>query len=101
MGDDARRGQMRRLDTLLERVEQLQEQGILRVPRRLSTDIRAAANDMGRTDAQPTSVAGAHEYVFRLQGVLMRGAVRRRRLPKEGGADRPLDRLVDIRLPKQ
>src|SRR5207247_5988285 len=83
MADDPRRRQLRRLDDLLEAVEQLRMAGVLQVPAELQRHVAAAAADLGQaTGRRPGSVGAAHGQLVRLQSVVLRGG--------GGPRDRPL-----------
>ena len=73
-------------DNLLERIEQLRLQGLLRLPSALRYDLVHLAHNVRGDDAEwvPRTIASAHEYVFDLQSALLNPR-RSKARPERGG----------------
>jgi DNA-binding winged helix-turn-helix (wHTH) protein len=75
--EPSRRQLLRRTEDLLERVEQLRLDGVLRVPPGLGADITRTGVAITAASAQPPgTIGGAHRYLLRLQGALLSGRAR-------------------------
>ncbi|MDQ6772129.1 MAG: winged helix-turn-helix domain-containing protein [Candidatus Dormibacteraeota bacterium] len=77
---DARTSLLAHTDSLLERVELLRLQGVLRVPEQLQYELEAIAPESGdeHRARRPRTLAAAHRYLFDLQIPLLSGEGSRR-----------------------
>ncbi len=79
MVDDRRRQLIRRIDNLLEAVEQLRLRGFLKVSRSIQVEVGKVAVELGREASQgPTTISDIHRYLFDLQDLLLSGGPGRR-----------------------
>lgn len=69
---DERRRLLDATDHLLEQIEQLRLRDVIHVPEQLRTRMAAVAGEI-REGPSPSTLAAAHDHVFRLQWLLLRG----------------------------
>jgi hypothetical protein len=78
MAEDVRRRLLRRTDNILDGIEALRLRDARHVPERLRTEVGDVASALGQVPPRSSvSLAATHNYVFRLQDLLLRSGSRR------------------------
>jgi hypothetical protein len=78
MAEDVRRRLLRRTDNILDGIEALRLRDAGHVPERLRNEVGDVASALGQTPPRSSvSLAATHNYVFRLQDLLLRSGSRR------------------------
>lgn len=101
MGDDARRRLLHRTDNILEGVEQLRLRGARYVPDRLHMELGKVASEIAQPQPpRSKSLDATHDYLFRLQSVLLRAGSQAQQSPRASGAPRR-DGIPTLSLPQR
>jgi DNA-binding winged helix-turn-helix (wHTH) protein len=75
MADDDRKRLLRRTDNILDGIERLRLRESPRVPERLRTELADVVAELGLAEPRRSmTLAATHDYLFRLQGLLLRNA---------------------------